>query len=729
MRQLAQNYKDGTLSLLDAPVPRAARGGIVVRNAFSLISSGTETMKVREGGMSLIGKAKARPDQVQQVVQTVRQLGLRATYQKVMSRLDKLTPLGYSSSGYVSEVGEGVTGVTVGNKVACAGAEYANHAEYIYVPRNLFVAVPEAVGLEDAAFATVGAIAVQGVRQADVRLGETVAIIGLGLLGQLLNQLLVSAGCRVIGTDLSPDRCRLACETGAAAAVPESSAFLAAVENISRGRGADCVLLAAGALPPTIFALAARIARDRGRVINIGMNRLEMPWKAYYEKELEIRYSRSYGPGRYDPRYEEQGQDYPIGYVRWTENRNMEAFLDLVATRRVNVRPLITGCFPFSEAETVYREMVDTPGKHLAVLFQYPGNAGQPEKKSLVVNTGRIKPAATLAIGCIGAGNYARSMLLPILEKHADVKLATVVTRTPLNAVDAARRFGFARAGTDPDEVLEDPSVGAILIATRHDSHADYVIRALNAGKHVFVEKPLAIRREEIFRVADALQKSGRGLQVGFNRRFAPMVVGLKQQFAGTDEPIVVNYRVHAGKPAGANWFFEQDQGGRFIGEAGHFIDVMTYLAGSPPVRVFARKTRQIGELDEMAALISFANGSVGTLTYVAGGDARTPKEHIEVFGSGITGLIDNFQTGTVLRNGKTFALKGKNDKGQADELSAFVQMLKQGGEPPVPYDQLFAVTEATIAIVESAETGREIVVEHEFLGLTEPPDMAQEPA
>ncbi|RPJ81767.1 MAG: oxidoreductase, partial [Acidobacteria bacterium] len=453
------------------------------------------------------------------------------------------------------------------------------------------------------------------------------------------------------------------------------------------------------------------------------------PWKAYYEKELEIRYSRSYGPGRYDPRYEEQGQDYPIGYVRWTENRNMEAFLDLVATGRMNVRPLITGRFPFSQAETVYKEMVEAPGKHLAVLFQYPESVDQPAQKSLVFKTSPIKAAGALTIGCIGAGNYARSMLLPILQKDPDVKLAGVVTRAPLNAVDAARRFGFAKAGTDPDELLNDPSIGALVIATRHDSHAAYVIQALKAGKHVFVEKPLAIRREEIYQIAEALQQSGRGLQVGFNRRFAPMLSGLKRHFAGISEPVVVNYRVHAGKPAGANWFFAQEQGGRFVGEAGHFVDVMAYLAGSPPVRVFARRTARVGELDELAALISFRNGSVGTLTYVTGGDARTPKEHIEVFGSGITGVIDNFQTGTVLRGGKRFSLKGKNDKGQAGELRAFVQMLKRGGEPPVPYDQLFGVTEATIAIVESAETGRDIALEYETFGLAQPPDMVQEPA
>ncbi|RPI29636.1 MAG: oxidoreductase [Acidobacteria bacterium] len=731
MRQLAQNYKDGTLSLLDAPVPRAARGGIVVRNAFSLISSGTETMKVREGGMSLIGKAKARPEQVQQVMQSVRQLGLRATYQKVMSRLDKLTPLGYSSSGYVCEVGEGIAGVEVGDKVACAGAEYANHAEYIFVPRNLFVRVPDAVRLEDAAFATVGAIAVQGVRQSDARLGETVAIIGLGLLGQLLNQLLVSAGCLVVGTDLSEERCRLACESGAAGAAANQAAFLAAIDKVSRGRGADCVLLAAGGLPAASFALAANIARDRGRVVNIGMNRLEMPWKAYYEKELEIRYSRSYGPGRYDRRYEEQGQDYPIGYVRWTENRNMEAFLDLLATGRINVRSLITGTYAFSEAENVYREMVETPGRHLAVLFQYPESAAGRAEKTLTVNTNGngIQPASGLKLGCIGAGNYARSMLLPVLQKEPGLSLGTVVTRTPLSALDSARRFGFAKAGTDPEEVLNDPSTTAVLIATRHDSHAAYVIQALNAGKHVFVEKPLAIRREEISQVAKSLHKSGKGLQVGFNRRFAPMIVALRQQFGGTNDPIIVNYRVHAGKPAGSSWFFEQDQGGRFIGEAGHFIDVMTYLANSLPERVFARKTRQAGDSDEIAAVITFENGSIGTLTFVCGGDLRTPKEHIEVFGSGITGVVNNFQTGTVLRNGKTLALKGKNDKGQAGELAAFMRMLRQGGAPPVPYDQVFAVTEATIAIVESADHGSEITLEHEVFGLEQSPAVVQEPA
>jgi predicted dehydrogenase/threonine dehydrogenase-like Zn-dependent dehydrogenase len=729
MRQLAQNYKDGTLTLLDAPAPRAARGGIVVQNAFSLISSGTETMKVKEGGMSLLGKAKARPDQVQQVIQSMRQTGLVATYQKVMSRLDKLTPLGYSSAGYVSQVGEGITDVRVGDRVACGGAEYANHAEYIFVPRNLFVPVPESVRLEDAAAATVGAIAIQGVRQADVRLGECVAVIGLGLLGQLITQLLIGAGCRVVGIDLSEERCQLARDMGAVAAASDQEHFASAVAEVSRGRGADSVLLAAGSLPSSTFGLAAEVARDRGRVVNIGMNKLEMPWKPYYEKELEIRYSRSYGPGRYDRRYEEGGHDYPVGYVRWTENRNMEAFLDLLAGGRIRMQPLVTGVFPFAQAESTFKEMVQEPGKHLAVLFEYPQTAGEEPDRSLALRTPQLSPSGQLRLGCIGAGNYARGMLFPVLRKNREVVLTTVVTRTPLSALDAARRFGFERAGTDSDELLEDQRSNAVLIATRHDSHARYVVRALNAGKHVFVEKPLAISRDEIPEIAQALSRSGKGLQVGFNRRFAPMVVALKAALGQNQEPLTMNYRVHAGRPTGESWFLDRDQGGRFIGEGGHFIDVMTYLCGSIPERVFARRLEAPEGSDEIIAVITFRNGSVGTLSYVGGGSALTPKEYLEILGGGMTGVINNFQDGSVLNGRRRIALKGKNDKGQAGELQAFVRMVGEGGAPPVPYDELLAITEATIAVVESAESRTEITLSHGNIRVKKPTSLVEQPA
>jgi len=728
MRQLAQNYKDGTLSLVEAPAPLASSGGVIVRNAFSLISTGTETMKVREGGMSLLGKAKARPDQVEQVIQSVRQVGIKATYQKVMSRLDKFTPLGYSSAGFVTEVGAGISGVSAGHRVACGGAEYANHAEYVFVPRNLFARIPEGVSLEHAAFSTVGAIAMQGVRQADVRVGENVAVIGLGLLGQLITQILLAAGCRVIGMDLSPSRCLLAQQRGAWATTDHAD-FMETAGQVSRNRGVDRVILAAGSLPPAVFSLAGEMCRDRGTVVAVGMNKLELPWKIFYEKEIDVRYSRSYGPGRYDPQYEAQGVDYPIGYVRWTENRNMEGFLDLLASGKVDLSPLITGVYPFSDAEKVYREMVEKPGDYLAVLFQYP-EAPAESRAILELRTPTIQGRSNPGIGCIGAGNYARSMLLPVLQKSPDIELRSVVTRTPLNAVDAGRKFGFERAGTDAGDILRDPSIAAVLIATRHDSHARYVIEALKAGKHVFVEKPLTIRASETRDVVRALKETGKGLQVGFNRRFSPVLSEMKALLGAGNEPLAMHYRVHAGKPTGSSWFFEEGQGGRFVGEAGHFIDVMAFLTDSVPQSVFARSLGDGSNgFQDILATFHFADGSVGTLAYVSNGSNRTPKEYLEVFGRGSTAILDNFREAVVHKGNKTIRLKGKNDKGQSGELQAFVRMIRDGGSPPIPYDQLIGVTQATIAVIESLKRGTEVRLDDELFLLQEPAPMDQQPS
>ena len=594
MLQLSQNYKDGTLALLNAPSPHAGKLGVVVRNAFSLISSGTETMKVREGAKNLLGKAWARPEQMQQVIESVHQVGLVATYHKVMNRLDRLTPLGYSSAGVVWEVGEGCNEVTIGDRVACAGAEYAHHAEFIFVPKNLYVRIPDKVTLQEAAFTTVGAIALQAMRQGDVHLGETIGIIGLGLIGQLLTQILVNTGCQVIGIDLLPERCRLAEELGASGAVTEEAQFANLMDKTTGGRGADCIFLAAGGLSTQRVALAAALARDRGRVINIGMNKLEIPWKQFYGKELEIRYSRSYGPGRYDRSYEELGQDYPIGYVRWTEHRNMEAFLGLLASGRIHVEPLITGIYPFAEAEKVYQELIEVPGRHLSVLFQYPEDAREPERSTILQST-TVQGMGVARIGCIGAGNYARSMLFPLLRKHKDADLATVVTKTSLSALDAGRKFGFTKVSTDYREVLDDPTISAAVIATRHDSHARLVIDSLKAGKHVFVEKPLAVNRPELQAVVAALGTSLTGMQVGFNRRFAPLIQQLKDFLHETSQPLTINYRVHAGRVSPGTWHLDPEQGGRFVGEGGHFIDVMTFLTGALPKSVFARTSRNSG--------------------------------------------------------------------------------------------------------------------------------------
>lgn len=709
MLQLTQNYKDGTLALLNAPSSRAGRHGIVVRNGFSLISSGTETMKVREGSKNLLGKAWARPDQMQQVLESVQQVGLLATYRKVMNRLDRLTPLGYSSAGVVWEAGDGCNDVTIGDRVACAGAEYAHHAEFISIAKNLYVRVPDQVTLREAAFATVGAIALHAMRQGDVRLGETVAVIGLGLIGQLLTQILVSAGCQVIGIDLVPERCRLAERLGASGAATEEARLIDLTEKATGGRGADCIFLAAGGLSSKSVALAAAIARDRGRVINVGMNQLEIPWKAYYAKELQVHYSRSYGPGRYDRNYEELGQDYPVGYVRWTERRNMEAFLHLLASGRVNVEPLITGTYPFADAEKAYQAMVEAPGRHLAVLFEYPQDERQPDR-SITLRNAAVQGMNVVKLGCIGAGNYARGTLLPLLKKRKDVDFAAVATQTSLSALDSARRFGFAKASTDYHEVLDDPAISAVVIATRHDSHAQLSIDCLRAGKHVFVEKPLAVNVAELEAVTAALKEANTGLQVGFNRRFAPMVTQLKALLQDAPKPLTINYRIHAGKLSADTWYLNPEQGGRFIGEGGHFLDLMVFLTGAPPKSVFARAVGHgKGEQEELACMISFLDGSIGTLTYVASGNSRTPKEYVEVLGGGVTGVIDNFQHGYVLKNRRRYRLGGRNDKGQAGELAAFLKMVVDGGLPPIPYDQLLAATQATIAVRESIEARKEI--------------------
>ena len=511
MKQIAQNYKSGELIVLDAPIPACRPGGVLVQSLFSLISTGTEMMKVHEAKLSMVGKARARPDQVRKVLDTVAQQGAMATYKKVMNRLDSYTPLGYSLCGVVVEVGAGAEEFKVGQLVAAAGNEYALHAEYNWIPVNLCAPVPRGVAPEHAAFSTVGAIAMHGMRRAEPQLGETALVIGLGLIGQLVVRLLVAAGIRVLGLDMIEDRCRLAEQAGAVLCAAPDGEGLAAIEVLAgrahSGRGADHVFLAAGGSSNAPVETAAKLARDRARVVDIGKTKLDLPWTAYYDKELDVRFSRSYGPGRYDDRYELEGIDYPVGYVRWTERRNLECFLDLLARKDLEVATLISGTFPMHDASSVYADLSSGALKAVGVLLEYPA----PDPGS------RIRPAASLvrsgvpsvpakvskgpngpgtkhlAIGFIGAGNYASSMLLPHLVQLPDVRLAHVATTRSLSAVNAQRRFGFTTASTSAQAVLDDESLDVIFVVTRHATHADLVCRALETGKAVFVEKPLAL--------------------------------------------------------------------------------------------------------------------------------------------------------------------------------------------------------------------------------------------
>ena len=718
MKQIAQNYKSGELIVLDAPAPACRPGGVLVQSLFSLISTGTEMKKLAEAKMSMVGKARARPDQVRKVLDTVTQQGAVATYKKVMNRLDSYTPLGYSLCGVVVEVGRGAKGFGVGQLVAAAGNEYALHAEYNWIPVNMCAPVPPGVSPEHAAFSTVGAIALHGVRRAEVQLGDMACVIGLGLVGQIVVRLLIASGVRVIGLDVIEERCRLAEQAGAVlCAEPTDEGMAAAASSlgeISAGRGADHVFLAAGGSSNAPVEIAARLARDRARIVDIGKTRLDLPWNAYYDKELDVRFSRSYGPGRYDERYELEGVDYPAGYVRWTERRNLECFLDLIARKQIEVETLVSGVFPLANASSVYADLASGSLKAVGVLLEYPVRPAEsaPRAASSLIRAGngatpRGKSNGRLAIGFIGAGNYASSMLLPHLARLDNACLAHVATTRSLSAVNAQRRFGFTTASTNADAVLEDPTLDAIFIVTRHHSHADLVCRALEAGKAVFVEKPLALTGDELDRVAEVITSTGNDrLMVGFNRRFAPLLAQMRSQFGSGSSSSVTRYLVNAGSLAADSWYRNDAlEGTRFIGEGGHFIDTLSWWVGSLPEQVYAVNGT---EKDDVQVTVRFANGSSGVITYVTAGNSRYPKETLDVAAGGRSARLDNFRKATVWigRRQSTMRPLSGQDKGQRAELAQFVGAILAGAPMPIRVESLIATTRATIAVGTSVLSG-----------------------
>jgi len=718
MKQIAQNYKSGELIVLDVPAPVCRPGGVLVRSLYSLISTGTEMMKLTEAKLSMVGKARARPDQVRKVLDSMAQQGAVATYKKVMSRLDSYTPLGYSLCGEVVEVGSGAEEFRVGQLVAAAGNEHALHAELNWIPVNLCVAVPDGVQPEHAAFATVGAIAMHGVRRSEVQLGETACVIGLGLVGQLVVRLLVASGVRVVGLDMLEERCRLAEKAGALLCCEPTAEGIAAVQRalstMTDGRGADHVLLAAGGSSNAPVETAAALARDRARVVDIGKTRLDLPWNAYYDKELDVRFSRSYGPGRYDDRYELEGIDYPAGYVRWTQRRNLECFLDLLAHNDIEVGSLVAGIFPMERAAAVYNDLASGSLSAVGVLLEYPDRPAVRQREP----TARLAPAAGLAprkagalplsVGFIGAGNYASSMLLPHLAKLELARLAHVATTRSLSAVNAQRKFGFAAASTTAEAVLDDESVDAIFIVTRHHTHADLVCRALQMGKAVFVEKPLALTRADLQRVVDTIASTGNDrIMVGFNRRFAPLLAAMKSSFGEPGAGCVAHYLVNAGRLDADSWYLNSDlEGSRFTGEGGHFIDTLSWLVESLPSELIATSG---AEHDDVQVIVRFENGSTATITYVTGGNARFPKETIDLVGGGRNARLDNFRSATVWagRRASSVRTRRSQDKGQRNQIAQFVEACRTGAPMPIAVASLVATTGATIAVADSLASGR----------------------
>lgn len=716
MKQVVQNFRTGELKVDEIPPPALRPGGVLVRTAFSLISAGTERSTVKTGQSSLLGKVLQRPELVRQGVQSLKREGVRSTYDKVKSRLNRVKALGYSSSGVVIAVGERADEFKVGDLVACAGAAYASHAEVNFVPKNLCARIPGGVALRDACYATVGAIALHGVRQAEAQLGATAVVIGLGLVGQLTVQLLKASGCRVLGVDVSEDACELARKSGADAV---STPRLAADDcrRLTGGRGADCVLITAGTKSNGPVELAADVARDRAKVVAVGLVGLDVPRDMFYIKELELRLSRSYGPGRYDPAYEERGNDYPVGYVRWTEKRNIEAFLGLLADGKLDVSTLTTHSYRITDALDAYRLILDEPADRFrcGVVIEYP--EGDTGRDSIVATGAARRPRGhELGVSLIGGGNFARGVLIPLLRAGGKARLVGVATATGISAKDTASEFGFAYATTDYDRILDDSATDCVIIATRHDLHSEIAAQALRRGKPVFVEKPLALTIAGLREVTAAAKQTGALLMVGYNRRFAPIAQGVLKGLSDRSGPLAISYRVNAGRLPEDHWSLDdREGGGRILGEVCHFVDFVQYLTGSSPRSVYAAGIAAPAAKsdDSVSITIVMNDGSLASIVYAAGGDASVSKERIEVFCDGMIGTIEDFKSGDLVRSGRRRKIGGgSQDKGHAAELEAFLSAVRTGAEPPISFESLVCTTMTTFAILESLRSGSSVDVD-----------------
>lgn len=733
MKQVLQSFKTGELKVQELPAPSLRPRGILVQTRASLISAGTERMVLDFAEKNLLQKAKARPDLVRQVVDKVRREGLLPTMEAVQNRLDQSLPLGYSSAGTVIAAGAEAGDFQVGDRVACAGGGYASHAEIVYVPRNLAVKLPEAVTFEAASFVTLGAIALQGVRQSEAALGENVAVIGLGLLGQLTLQLLRAAGCRVFGIDLDPGRVQRALEIGADAAVLNASAVEQGT-SFTGGRGFDRVLITADTQSDEPVTMAGELARDRGVVVAVGSVGLEVPRKLYYEKELDLRLSRSYGPGRYDAEYEEKGNDYPYGYVRWTEQRNMQAVVDLLAAGKLSVESLITHRFAIEEAMRAYEVVTGKSGAaFLGVVLTYPEALNyertiwlprDKSKAATISSLGRGAAIDCVTLGVLGAGNFANATLLPSIKGMEQLELVGIASANGVSSRAAAERFGFRYCSTDAAQILHDDAINTVAILTRHDRHAPQAIAALEAGKNVFVEKPLALSLQDLGLLEAAYElatekaastaTSAPLLMVGFNRRFAPLVIELKEQVSKISEPLLINMRVNAGFLPSNHWLHDPAEGGgRLLGEGCHFLDLLLHFAAASPARITTLSLPAAGGYshDNFVVTVEFANGSIGTVTYASNGDKRFGKELIEIFGGGLAARLDDYHHLIIHHGAKRIerSARLRADKGHRAEWQAIIAHLATGAKTPIAASELFLSTRMTLAAQQSLLAGEAI--------------------
>ena len=707
MRQVVQNIRSGELRVAQVPEPLVRPGHVLIANTHSLISAGTEKIATDLAKKSLLAKARERPDQVRRVLEKLKNEGLFSTVQQVREKLDAPMTLGYASTGVVLAAGAGVQAFKPGDLVASNGP----HAGVVCVPANLCAHVPAGVSPEHAAFTVLGAIALQGVRLAELGLGDVAFVVGLGLIGQITVALLKAQGCRVLGTDLDSAKCELARRMGA----DEADVALGAttVHALTRGLGADAVLITASTKSDGPVELAAEAVRQKGRVVAVGLVGLDLPRRPFYFKEAELVVSCSYGPGRYDARYEERGEDYPAAYVRWTEQRNLQAVLDTMSAGRLDVAPLITHRFPIDRAEAAYALLDQDKEPYLGILLEYPQEARRPAPALPM----RAAPKrGRVGVGCLGAGNFARMVLLPAAQKEPALELASICSGAGVSASHVAGKLGFRTVAASEAEVLADPAVDVVFVLTRHDQHGTQVLEALRAGKHVFVEKPLALTVDEVLAIEAALGTAPGErrpvLLVGFNRRFSPAAATARGFFSGVREPLSVSIRMNVGDIPADHW--TQDEatgGGRLIGEACHAIDLATFLVGAPPVRVFAESVGgpsapKITD-DRCFLTLRHENGAISSIGYLAGGDKGFPKERVEILGGGRIAVIDDFKSVTTSVGGKQETHRAlQQDKGHRAEIAELARVLSHGGPAPIPWGDLRAVSLASILAVRSLREG-----------------------
>ena len=698
MLQLLQNVSTGDITLQEVPAPARENGALLVATRFSVISAGTERAVMAMGNASLVGKARARPDLVKKVLASAQEDGPTAAIAKVRGRLGEPNPVGYSLCGTVLEACDGAPAGR-GDLVACGGAGLATHAEIVSVPRLLCARVPENVSAENAAYTTIAAIALHGVRLTGVGLGDVVAVVGLGLVGQLTMDLVRAAGGVALGVDPVAGRVELARASGYFATT-EPRDLDAECRRLTQHRGADGVLVTAASKSTSPLATALQVARERSVCCVVGDVPIKIPRAAMFAKEVQLVVSRSYGPGRYDPAYERAGHDYPAGYVRWTEGRNFEEVLRLMATGQLSPSRLTTHTVELSDGVSAY-DLLTADEAALGILLRYPGGADPDKRSRAAAPAARRRPARRSErprLGMIGAGMFARSVLLPMLSRQADI--VAIATSTGHSAQASATRFGAGLATTDPDDVLLSPDVDAVVIATRHDTHADYVTRALAAGKHVFVEKPLALSEGELAAVEAACAVSGGVLMVGFNRRFSAHVRDVRAALGGRG-PLIISYRVNAGRVPRGDWTRDPViGGGRIVGETGHFVDVAAALVGGHPSLVSAVALAGGAEAreDAVAATLAFEDGSIAQLIYSAVGDPSLPKERFEVLSEVGAAVCEDYRELTLFTGGKRVTTKGTRDKGHKQELAAFVSACRTGVQP-WPVADMAAVTRATFAL------------------------------